>query len=114
MKRIALFLVAGIALGGCATSRTITGQDGKPLHKISCDGPALSMDACYEKAGELCGSAGFDIVNQAGQATPFFIAGGGTFSAGTMVTRTVLAQCREPKGLGYIDRSLGGPLAGGR
>lgn len=101
----AALLIAAAALAGCATSRTIVGQDGKPLHKISCDGSALSMDACYEKAGELCGSAGYDIVNQKGTATPFFYAGGGTFSSGTMVTREVLARCREPRGLGYVDRS---------
>lgn len=64
------------------------------MHKISCDGTALSIDACYEKAGELCGGAGYDIVNQGGQATPFFIASGNSFSSGAMVTRTVLARCR--------------------
>lgn len=93
MKTVYL-LAAAIVLGGCATSRTITGQDGKPLHKISCDGTALSIDACYEKAGELCGTAGYDIVNQQGQATPFFIASGGSFTSGAMVTRTVLARCK--------------------
>jgi len=96
MKSFVTLLAAAALLGGCATSRTIVGQDGKPLHKISCDGSALSIDACYEKAGELCGSAGYDIVNQNGTATPFFIAGGGSFNAGTMVTRTVLARCRAP------------------
>ncbi|MES2249206.1 MAG: hypothetical protein V4645_18140 [Pseudomonadota bacterium] len=87
-------LAAALALGGCATSRTITGQDGKPLHKISCDGSVLSIDACYEKAGELCGSAGYDIVNQNGSVTPFFVASGGSFTSGAAVYRTVLARCR--------------------
>jgi len=83
-------------LAGCATSRTIVGQDGKPLHKISCDGSALSIDACYEKAGEICGSAGYDILNQNGKATPFFFAGSSSFTAGTIVTRDIMVRCRVP------------------
>lgn len=93
--KTAYLIALAVALGGCATSRTITGQDGKPLHKISCDGSALSLEACYEKAGELCGSAGYDVVNQGGTATPFFIAGGSSFTAGTVVTRAVYARCKE-------------------
>jgi hypothetical protein len=96
MKHIVTIVAAALALAGCATSRTITGQDGKPLHKISCDGSALSIDACYEKAGEICGTAGYDIVNQNGKATPFAYAGGNSFYAGAIVTRDILVRCRVP------------------
>jgi hypothetical protein len=92
--KLAFFLALALAIGGCATSRTIIGQDGKPLHKISCDGAVQSIDACYEKAGELCGSAGYDIVNQGGSVNPFFVASGGTFTSGAAVYRTVFARCR--------------------
>lgn len=95
MNKTILLLSAVLALSGCATSRTIIGQDGKPLHKISCDGSALSIDACYEKAGEICGSAGYDIAKQDGSATPFFIAGSdGSFTAGSIVSRSVLVRCK--------------------
>ena len=87
-------MAAAVLLGGCATSKTIIGQDGKPLHSISCDGSALDVGACYEKAGEICGSLGYDVVNQNGSATPFFFAGRNSFTAGTMVTRNVLVRCR--------------------
>jgi hypothetical protein len=90
----AYFIAIAVALGGCATSRTIIGQDGKPVHKISCDGSAISIDACYEKAGELCGSAGYDVLGQDGSVSPFFIASGSSFSSGVMVLRTVHARCR--------------------
>lgn len=93
MKTVYLIALA-VALGGCATSRTIIGQDGKPLHKISCDGSVQTIDACYEKAGELCGSAGYDVVDQNGSARPFFVATGDTFTYGAAVYRTVFARCR--------------------
>lgn len=84
---------AALMLAGCATSRTIIGQDGRPLHKISCDGSALTIDACYEKAGDLCGSAGYAVVNASGSSAPIIYAGGGTLFAGNMVSRTVMVRC---------------------
>lgn len=99
MKTLFAFLAAALVLGGCATSRTIIGQDGKPLHKISCDGSALGMDACYEKAGELCEGAGYDVIGQDGTAQPYFFASGGSFYSGAMVTRSLLARCREMRGI---------------
>lgn len=92
-------LVVALALSGCATSRTIIGHDGKPLHKISCDGTATDIHACYEKAGELCGSAGYDVVGEDGSVRPFAVASAGMFTSGAAVYRTVLARCRPERGI---------------
>jgi hypothetical protein len=92
--KTAYLLAFAVALGGCATSRTIIGQDGKPVHKISCDGSVQTIEACYEKAGELCGSAGYDVVNQGGSVNPFFVASGNSFTSGAAVYRTVYARCK--------------------
>ena len=90
MKNIIPFVLI-VLLAGCATSRAVVGQDGKTVHKISCDGMALKIDACFEKAGELCGSAGYDIVSQDANVTPIFAPG--VYSA--YVSRTVMARCRS-------------------
>lgn len=92
--KLTLFLAAALALAGCTTSRQIVGQDGKPAHQISCDGQAQGMDACYRKAGELCGTAGYDVVGQDGSARPFFVAAGGSFSSGAAVYRSLTVACR--------------------
>lgn len=84
---------AALMLAGCATSRTIIGQDGRPLHKISCDGSALSIDACYEKAGEICGSAGYSVINVGGSSRPYFYAAPGAFYSGADVFRSVMVRC---------------------
>lgn len=94
-----VFVFVVLLLNGCATSRTIVGQDGKPLHKISCDGAAQSIDACYEKAGELCASAGYDILSQDGSAQQHLFVGSGSFYAVPMVSRTVLVRCRAERGI---------------
>jgi hypothetical protein len=86
-------LCAALVLAGCATSRTITGPDGRPVHRISCDGSALSMDMCYEKAGDICGTAGYAVLNADGSATPMLYAGGGTLIAGAIVKRSLMVRC---------------------
>lgn len=101
-------VVAALVLSGCATSRTIVGQDGKPLHKISCDGTDLSIDACYEKAGELCGSAGYDILGQDGSARNQIIASPTTFAMIPVITRTVMARCWEERGITNYQRTVTG------
>lgn len=94
MKLTLSILAAVLALGGCATSRTVIGQDGKPQHQISCDGQAQGIDACYAKAGELCGAAGYDVIGQDGTSRPFFIASGSSFSSGAAVYRGLTVRCK--------------------
>lgn len=103
MKR--LFLVmAALALAGCATSSATYGPNGKQAHSISCNGGANSWGTCYEKAGDLCGTSGYDVIAQNGTITPFGMAngyagaGGASFtgvSAG-LVSRNMLVQCKAP------------------
>ena len=99
-----LLLIALLPLAGCATSSQTFGPTGKPAHSIGCNGGANSWGTCYEKAGSLCGAAGYDVIAQNGQTTPFAMANGyanasgGSFSgfAGGLVSRNLLVQCRTP------------------
>jgi len=38
---------------------------------LSCDGSAVGMNVCFEKAGELCKGRGYDLVSREGQVVPF-------------------------------------------
>lgn len=101
MKILGIALVA-FAVVGCATANKTYGPNGKEAHSISCNGAANSMGTCLEKAGEICGAAGYDVLVQNGSATPFGMANGyanntsAGFSgfAGAMVSRNILVQCR--------------------
>jgi hypothetical protein len=102
MNRI--LLIALLSLGGCATSSQTHGPNGKTAHSINCPGSANSWGSCYEKAGTLCGTSGYDVVAQGGTVTPFGIANGyanasgGSMSgfSGGMVSRNILVQCKPP------------------
>lgn len=61
MKSYALPLLLVAALSGCASSTPVMGPSGKTNHSIRC-GAAL-INACYEKAAELC-PKGYDVVDR--------------------------------------------------
>ena len=53
-------------LGGCTTAKEIYLPNGSKGHDIRCDGLASRMENCFQKAGEICGSKGYDVVNPQG------------------------------------------------
>jgi hypothetical protein len=63
-------------LAGCATSKEIYLPDGTKGYNISCDGTMQSMNACYQKAGELCGSNGYELLNREGEMIPISLSTG--------------------------------------
>lgn len=97
-----LLLITLLGLTACATSTQTYGPSGKVAHSINCPGGANSWGSCYEKAGSLCGTAGYDVVAQGGTVTPFGMASGyanaagGSFSGfgGGLTSRNLLVQCK--------------------
>ena len=91
------FVVLSVA--GCATSRDIIGPDGKKVMSISCNGGALDISSCYEKAGEICGSAGYEVLNTDSASSPLMLAngrpgGGFNMTAVTIIKRNIMARCK--------------------
>lgn len=89
-------LIAAIAtLTGCATASKTYTSTGQAGYTINCSGEALSWGACYEKAGELCGTEGYQILARNGSEGA--VAGGGeaSFFAGTVTHRSLLIQCNH-------------------
>jgi hypothetical protein len=89
-----LLLALALVLGGCASSRATAGLDGEP-HGINCSGADRTWALCAERAAEICGVRGYDVL----------AAGGGT--AGMLETlnpsagfdgpvneRSILIRCR--------------------
>lgn len=82
-------------LGGCASGNAPFDRDDGQAHGINCSGPDRTWALCGEKAAEICGARGYDVL----------AAGGGT--AGMIVTlnpaagfdgpateRSILIRCR--------------------
>lgn len=63
---IILFLTTILWIGGCATANKTYTADGKEGYSIYCSGSALNWGACYEKAGDLCGTRGYEVLEKSG------------------------------------------------
>jgi hypothetical protein len=100
------FLVASaLVLAGCVSVRPTYLADGSQGHAISCNGARLNMGDCIEKAGEICGSSGYTIVDERGSISPFYAASGGfksdqktsgggyTAIAGASASRSMFVKC---------------------
>jgi hypothetical protein len=80
-------------LAGCAAStKTAYTPDGRVGHSLDCGGGYSSWGSCYEKAGELCGAAGYDVMNQAGDSGVVFARGMGS----SKQTHNMLIACKRP------------------
>lgn len=92
-----LLLASAAIVSGCATSKNTYLPDGRQGYSINCSGGALSWDLCYNKAGELCGGAGYDVIVKTGDQGA--VVGGspaGVFG-GSVITRSLLIGCKTKK-----------------
>lgn len=99
------FLV--FALTGCAFSKEVYLPDGTKGHSISCDGAAIGIATCFEKAGDLCGSRGYDQLGREGQVIPMGVStssvsgssagfqGSSFGSYGAFNTKSIMIRCRD-------------------
>ena len=95
MKNIGLALAAVIVLGGCASAAKTYGPDGKEAYSLNCSGLARTWGMCYEKAGDLCGSRGYEVIGQGSDRGAIASANQtGGFAAST-ISRSLLVKCKE-------------------
>ena len=97
-KKLQTILLIGAALAaltGCAIERQAYLPDGTIGHSISCDGAAVGMNVCFEKAGSICGSRGYKLLNRDGQVVYSGVAmpNQGYAGFGGFSTKSILIKC---------------------
>ena len=108
--RYLMIVVGCMFMFGCASVTKTYDREGKEAYSLNCSGTARNWNMCLEKAGELCGSRGYDIVSYAGEAFPAStVVGGSSVVAGrgyatgqssfygesyTSVKRTMTIRCK--------------------
>lgn len=93
IRLISLFCTS--LLVGCASSSKTFDAEGKEAYVLNCSGTARNWGMCYEKAGEICGTKGYEIVQKSGDTG--WIAGGSTsgFAGGSTISRSMVIRCKE-------------------
>ena len=85
-------LFAFILLASCATSSQVYTPSGDKAYKIDCSGSALSKSLCEKKAGSICKTRGYNVLDYREEISPGISYGG--ISVGGFVSRIMTIQCK--------------------
>ena len=94
---VATIAIVVVVLAGCASASQTYTADGRVGHSLNCSGAARNWGMCEEKAGELCGANGYEVLSTTGDKGVIATAGSGNFFAGTTISRTMLISCKNSK-----------------
>lgn len=95
MRNIIMLLLIVVFLGGCATAKKTYTADGKEGYSITCSGSALNWGMCYEKAGDLCGSKGYEVLEKSGDQGAMLSGNQFGLYGGSVINRSMIIKCKE-------------------
>jgi hypothetical protein len=91
-------VVALLTVSACATVHQTYAPDGRKAYTLNCSGLARGWDKCLSAAGELCASAGYDILDRSSEDAAVAGAGGspsgGSAFAAKTNERSMLIACK--------------------
>ena len=72
MRKFLFVLATSFGLVGCMSisPTSFKGPSGKQAYSMMCSGMGRSMDACYQKAGEVCPN-GYNIIDRSSGTVGF-------------------------------------------
>jgi len=94
LSLIVLSCAVAVVLSGCATSSKTYTPDGREGFSIDCSGNALSWGKCYEKAGDLCGARGYDLLEKSGDQGSRVTANQYGLYGGSVMSRSMVIACK--------------------
>ena len=95
MKKLIVILFVVTLLGGCATAKQTYTADGQLGYSINCSGSALNWGMCYEKAGEICGSKGYEVLQKSGDTGALVSGSQFGLYGGSVINRSMIIKCKE-------------------
>lgn len=88
-----------IVLVGCATVKETYAPDGRKAYTLNCSGLARGWDKCFSAAGEICKSAGYDILDRSSEGISVASFGGSSASFGGSAAssneRSMVIACKR-------------------
>ena len=102
MKIALVCAVVAFALSACVVMDHETYlPDGSRGHSITCSGTGTSWGTCYEKAGEVCGANGYDVI--AGGSDQTTVVAGNQYGlyGGSSANRSMLVKCKSTQAVDW-------------
>ncbi len=95
MRKVVMILSVVVLVSGCATASKTFTSDGKEGYSINCSGSALNWGMCYEKAGQLCGTKGYAVLEKSGDTGAMVTAGQFGLVGGSVINRSMIIKCKD-------------------
>ena len=95
MNKILLLMLLPTFVFGCATATKTYTADGKEGFSIDCSGAMLNWGKCYEKAGDLCGTKGYEVLEKDGDTGNTFSENQFGLHGGSIINRSMVVKCNE-------------------
>jgi len=95
MRNVVIGITVAICMSGCATASKTYTSDGKEGYSITCSGSALNWGMCYEKAGELCGAKGYEVLEKSGDQGAMLSGNQFGLYGGSVINRNMMIKCKE-------------------
>lgn len=106
---IPICIISILILCSCTVAKEVNLPDGSKGYSISCGGTLNSFASCFNKAGEMCGNKGYQILDKSGEEIPYVqansnlggawtnlgggVSGSSDFYAGKFVNRDLFIRC---------------------
>lgn len=84
-----------VALHGCASARKTYTSSGREGYSINCSGNASTWGRCYEKAGDICGAKGYEVLEKMGENVTTSSSTILEQHSGTDINRNMIIRCKE-------------------
>lgn len=95
--KFAIFPILGIglALSGCASVSESYGPDGRKAYTLNCSGTARGWDKCFSKAGEICTTTGYDVLDRSGETSASIGGNRHGFYGSQSSERSMVISCKK-------------------
>ena len=94
MYKVAVIFFIILFIGSCATSSKTYLPSGEEGYSVTCSGTALTWGNCYQKAGELWGSRGYDVISRSDKQGAAVVANQHGLYGGSTIQRNMLIKCK--------------------
>lgn len=94
-SRLVLALSFALVLVGCATVHETYTPDGRKAYTLNCSGFARGWDKCMGSAGDLCGAAGYDVIDRSDETAASIGGNSNTFFGGQTNERSMEVACKR-------------------
>ena len=95
--RVMIALIGAVSLCGCATVNKTFAPDGRKAYTLNCSGLARGWDMCFDAAGKICGSAGYDVLDRSDEKSGSAAINNGSAFAAESNERSMMIACKKSK-----------------